>query len=171
MNNDNNQGWGGGGGWGSAPQDQGAMGGGGSVWAGFDQIESAPSRAPYIPAGFSGVLGVKELKVIKSVKNRNRPVFVASFEVIDGAINGEAVRAGSQFDWVAKADELPYLQNIKALVVALNPDADPRSFGAEIMEALTGPDQPAKGLQVSARAEEILTRAGNSFTKVHWFAI
>lgn len=168
---DNNQGWNNGGGWGAPAGDQGPMSGGGSVWAGFDGVEPPPPRAPYIPAGFTGLLGVKELKVVKSVKNRNRPVFVASFEVIEGAVNGEVSRAGSQFDWVAKADELPYLQNIKALVVALNPDADPRSFGAEVMDALTGPEQPAKGLKVSARAEEILTRAGNTFTKVHWFAV
>jgi len=169
MNNENNSGWNTppAGGWGDAPA-SGAVNGSASVWAGFESIETAPARAPFIPAGLDGVLSVLELKVIQSVKNRNRPVFVAQFEVVSGSLNGEPLREGARFDWVAKVDELPYLQNIKALVSALNPAADPRSFGAEVMEALTGPAQEAKGLRVAVRSEQITTRAGNDFTKVHW---
>jgi hypothetical protein len=76
-------------------------------------------------------------------KNNNRPVFVASFK----AISVPSVEPVVCWDWVAKADERPYLINIKALVCALNPGGDPRSFGREVMEALTGPEQPARGLR------------------------
>jgi len=155
QNNQNNQGWG-------APPPAPM---GGSPWDNFGSIEAAPARNDYIPAGFAGELEVLELKVISSIKNNNRPVFVASFK----AISVPSVEPVVCWDWVAKADERPYLINIKALVCALNPGGDPRSFGREVMEALTGPDQPARGVRVRFRSEAIETKRGSSFTKVHWF--
>jgi len=164
MSNDQDK-WGGSS-WGSASSSPaaGPMGGGASIWAGFESLEVAPSRAPYIPAGFAGVLEVSSLKVVRSQKNRGRPVFVAAFEAVDEA------HAGERYDWVAKADEESYLRAIKALMCALNPSADPRTFSAEVMDRATSEEQPLRGRRVSARAEEIITRAGNPFTKVHFYA-
>jgi len=157
-NQNNNQGWG------AAPA---APTGGAqpSPWDNFGSIEAAHARNGYIPAGFAGELEVLELKVVSSAKNNNRPVFVASFR----AIAVPSVEPVVCWDWVAKADERPYLINIKALVCALNPNGDPRSFGREVMEALTGPEQPARGLRVRFRSEAIETKRGSSFTKIHWF--
>jgi len=160
--NDNN-----GGAWGaasSAATGGAPVGGGASIWAGFEALEVSPSRAPYIPAGFSGVLEVAELKVVSSKKNRGRPVFIASF--IERGGEGE----GGRFDWVAKADEESYMRAIKALMCALNPKADPSTFTSAVMERATSSEQPLKGRLVSARAEEIITRSGNPFTKVHFYA-
>ncbi|MBM4290093.1 MAG: hypothetical protein FJ138_00480 [Deltaproteobacteria bacterium] len=157
-NQNNNQGWG------AAPA--APMGGAQpSPWDNFGSIEAAPARNGYIPAGFAGELEVLELKVVSSAKNNNRPIFVASFR----AIAVPSVEPVVCWDWVAKADERPYLINIKALVCALNPNGDPRSFGREVMEALTGPEQPARGLRVRFRSEAIETKRGSSFTKIHWF--
>jgi hypothetical protein len=156
-NNQNN----GGGGWGSAP----SAPVGGSPWDNFESIEPASARNGYIPAGLEGVLEVIDLKVVSSKKNNNRPVFIASFKAV--AVPG--VEVGVCWDWVAKADERPYLINIKALICALNPEGDPRSFGREVMDALTGPEQPARGLSVRFRSESIETKRGSSFTKIHWF--
>jgi hypothetical protein len=151
-------------GWGAAPA--APMGGAQpSPWDNFGSIEAAHARNGYIPAGFAGELEVLELKVVSSAKNNNRPVFVASFR----AIAVPSVEPVVCWDWVAKADERPYLINIKALVCALNPNGDPRSFGREVMEALTGPEQPARGLRVRFRSEAIETKRGSSFTKIHWF--
>lgn len=157
-NQNNNQGWG------AAPA--APMGGAQpSPWDNFGSIEAAHARNGYIPAGFAGELEVLELKVVSSAKNNNRPIFVASFR----AIAVPSVEPVVCWDWVAKADERPYLINIKALVCALNPNGDPRSFGREVMEALTGPEQPARGLRVRFRSEAIETKRGSSFTKIHWF--
>ena len=62
-----------------------------------------------------------------------------------------------------------YLRNIKALICALNPEADPSSFGREVMEHLTGPEQPCRGLKVRLKTEMIQTQRGNNFTKVSWY--
>lgn len=159
-NNDNQGGWGG-----SAAG--GATGGGASIWAGFETLQVSPSRAPYIPAGFSGVLVVDELKVISSAKNRGRPVFVASFIEASGEGEGE----GARYDWVAKADEESYMRAIKSLMCALNPAADPATFTAQVMERATSQEQPLRGRSVSVRAEEIITKSGNPFTKVHFYAV
>ena len=133
---------------------------GSSIWDNFEDIESPAQRNGYVPAGIDSAVKIIELKVIQSVKNNNRPVFVATVETLD--------ENRARYDWVAKADERPYLQNIKALVCAINPEGDPRSFGRELMDALTGPDQPATGKTVHLRSEEIITRNGNPFTKCHW---
>lgn len=158
-NNNNNQG--GRGSWAAAS----VVDGGISIWAGFETLQVSPSRAPYIPAGFSGVLVVDELKVISSAKNRGRPVFVASF--IEASGEGE----GARYDWVAKADEESYMRAIKSLMCALNPAADPATFTAQVMERATSQEQPLRGRSVSVRAEEIITKSGNPFTKVHFYAV
>lgn len=158
-NNDN------GGAWGAASSAAVGGGSGASIWAGFESLEVSAARAPYIPAGFSGVLEVVELKVISSQKNRGRPLFIASF-IERGEGGGEAGR----YDWVAKADEESYMRAIKALMCALNPAADPSTFTSAVMERATSSEQPLRGRSVSVRAEEITTRSGNPFTKVHFFA-
>jgi len=129
-----------------------------SVWDNFETIDTTPARNGYLPPNLDTHVTIVELKTIQSVKNNNRPVFIATIETEEG----------SRYDWVAKADERPYLQNIKALVCALNPEGDPRSFGRALMEALTGPDQPAAGKRVHVRTETIQTRNGHEFTKCHW---
>lgn len=133
---------------------------GSSIWDNFEDVESPAQRNGYVPAGIDSAVKIIELKVIQSVKNNNRPIFVATVETLD--------EARARYDWVAKADERPYLQNIKALVCAINPEGDPRSFGRELMDALTGPEQPAAGKTVHLRSEEIITRNGNPFTKCYW---
>jgi len=132
----------------------------GSVWDNFETVDTSPQRNGFVPPNLDAHVTIVELKTIQSVKNNNRPIFVATIET----------EGGARYDWVAKADERPYLQNIKALVVALNPEGDPRSFGRALMEALTGPEQPAAGKRVHVRSETILTRNGNEFTKCHWSA-
>lgn len=144
----------------TAPGINSAPAQGGSVWDNFEDIESPAQRNGYVPAGVDSDVRIIELKVIQSIKNNNRPVFVATVELVDEARN--------RYDWVAKADERPYLQNIKALVCAINPEGDPRSFGRELMDALTGPEQAGAGKTVHLRSEEIMTRNGNPFTKCHW---
>lgn len=150
--NTNNNGWG-------APQQAT-----GSVWDSFEEIEPKRAKNDYLPAGVDGVVKIIEMKVIQSVKNNNRPMFIASIELVEG-IGGQA---GQRWDWVAKADERAYLQNIKSLICSLNPEGDPRSFGRELMEKLCGPEQPAAGLTVRCRTEQIQTSKGFDFTKVHW---
>ena len=152
--NTNNDGWG-------APSTNNQTG---SVWDSFETIEPKRAKNDYLPAGVDGVFKIIEMKVIQSVKNNNRPMFIASIELIDG-VGGES---GQRWDWVAKADERAYLQNIKSLVCALNPQADPRTFGRELMDKLCGPEQPAAGLTVRCRTEAIQTQKGHDFTKVHW---
>jgi hypothetical protein len=170
----NSDSWNAGNGFGSQPQTQApAQGfngpsqgfnapaqGGSSIWDNFENVDSPAQRNGYVPAGINSAVKIIELKVIQSVKNNNRPVFVATVEIMD--------ETRARYDWVAKADERPYLQNIKALVCAINPEGDPRSFGRELMDALTGPEQPAAGKTVHLRSEEIMTRNGNPFTKCHW---
>lgn len=129
-----------------------------SPWDNFESVESTREKNAYVPADLDEQVKVIQLKTIQSVKNNNRPVFVATIETGDG----------TRYDWVAKADERPYRQNIKALVMALNPEGDPRTFGRALMEALTGPDQPAAGMFVHIRSEPIVTRGGHDFTKVYW---
>tara|TARA_Y100001937_G_scaffold128569_1_gene205937 strand:- start:3141 stop:3644 length:504 start_codon:yes stop_codon:yes gene_type:complete len=133
---------------------------GGSIWDNFENVDTAPQRNGYVPPNLDCNVKIVELKTIQSIKNNNRPVFIATIETIEETPN--------RYDWVAKADERPYLQNIKALVCAINPEGDPRSFGRELMEALTGSDQPATGKIVHLRSEQIMTRNGNEFTKCHW---
>jgi len=145
--------------WGNAPQQQAQ---GGSIWDNFEEIDTSPQRNGYVPAGLDCDVEVIELKVIQSIKNNNRPIFIATIQTLEAT--------PARYDWVAKADERPYLQNIKAFVCGLNPQGDPRSFGREIMEELTGPSQPARGKRVHLRSEQILTRSGNEFTKCHWSA-
>lgn len=149
-NNNNNDGW-------SQVQ--------ASPWDNFENVEAKTARNSYIPAGLEGTMRVVELKTVYSRKNNNRPVFVASLAVEDCADEEK----GIVFDWVAKADENAYLMSIKSLICALNPEADPRSFNKELMEALTGEQQPAKGILIRVRTESIKTQRGNDFTKVHWF--
>ena len=142
-------------------QNQGA-----SIWDNFETVETSPQRNGYVPPNLDCNVKIIELKTIHSIKNNNRPVFVATIET-QGSSPDEG-QITQRFDWVAKADERPYLQNIKALVCAMNPEGDPRSFGRELMEAITGPDQPARGKIIHLRSEQILTRNGNEFTKCHW---
>ena len=144
-------------GWGSNPVNNKQSG-----WDSFEQIEPKRAKNDYLPAGIDGTVKICEMKVIQSIKNNNRPMFIASIEIIDGE------EAGRRYDWVAKADERAYLQNIKSLVCALNPQGDPRTFGAELMDKLCGPEQPAAGLHVRCRTEQIKTQKGHDFTKVTW---
>ena len=144
-------------GWGSTPTQNKS-----SVWDSFEEIEPKRAKNDYLPAGIDSTVKITEMKVIQSVKNNNRPMFIASIELLDGEL------IGRRYDWVAKADERAYLQNIKSLVCALNPQGDPRSFGAELMDQLCGPEQPAAGLQVRCRTEQIQTSKGHDFTKVTW---
>ncbi len=139
---------------------------GASIWENFSDVETSPQRNGYVPPNIDSNVRVIELKVVYSVKNNNRPVFIATIETIE--LSHEGSQGSQRFDWVAKADERPYLQNIKALVCAMNPEGDPRSFGREVMEALTGPDQPAKGKIIHLRSEQITTKNGNDFTKCYW---
>jgi len=132
-----------------------------SPWDNFETIDAAPQRNGYLPPGIDAPCKIVEMKMIQSIKNNNRPVFIATVEIED---EGETRR----FDWVAKADERPYLQNIKSLVLALNPGAPSNSFGRELMEELTGPSQPARGTSCHVRTETIQTRSGHDFTKVYW---
>ena len=141
-------------------QNQGA-----SIWDNFETVETSPQRNGYVPPNLDCNVKIIELKTIHSIKNNNRPVFVATIETQGSPDEGQITQ---RFDWVAKADERPYLQNIKALVCAMNPQGDPRSFGRDLMEAITGPDQPARGKIIHLRSEQIMTRNGNEFTKCHW---
>lgn len=136
-----------------------------SPWDNFDTVETRTARNEYLPAGLNTVATVKELKTVQSQKNIGQQVFVAVLEVEDE--NGRR----RSYDWVAKMTERPYLTAIKALMCALNPDADPSSIGRETMEYTCGPEQPCKGLEVFVRTEEITTTRGNLFTKVHWSAV
>lgn len=136
-----------------------------SPWDNFENVEAKQARNSYIPAGLEGTMRVVELKTVYSRKNNNRPIFVASLAVEECA--GE--EKGIVYDWVAKADENAYLMSIKSLICALNPEADPRSFNKELMETLTGAEQPAKGILIRVRTQSIKTQRGNDFTKVHWF--
>lgn len=131
-----------------------------SIWDNFESVDTAPQRNGYVPPNLDLNVRIIELKTIQSIKNNNRPVFIATIETIEETPN--------RYDWVAKADERPYLQNIKALVCAINPEGDPRSFGRQLMEALTGPEQPARDKIVHLRSEQIMTRSGSEFTKCHW---
>ena len=135
-----------------------------SPWENFDQVEAQAPRNGYLPPGLDGVMEIVQLKTVSSVKNNNRPIFVASLRFISGV----GALEGQQFDWVAKADETAYLQNIKTLISSIKPEGDPRSIGKEVMEAMCGPEQPATGRQVRVRSEQILTQRGNEFTKVYW---
>lgn len=136
-----------------------------SPWDNFETVDPKQSRNDYIPAGIEGTVKIAELKVIYSKKNNNRPIFVASFAVENCA----DYEKGICWDWVAKADEVPYQMSIKSLVCAINPDVDPRSFNKEVMDALTSAEQPAKGVLIRIRTESIVTKRGNDFTKVHFF--
>jgi hypothetical protein len=136
-----------------------------SPWDNFENVEAKQARNSYIPAGLEGTVRIVELKTVYSKKNNNRPVFVASLAVEECADHEQ----GIVYDWVAKADENAYLMSIKSLICALNPEADPRSFNRELMETLTGAEQPAKGILIRVRTESIKTQRGNDFTKVHWF--
>jgi len=162
----NSDSWNVGNGFGSQPQTQAPAQGfsapaqGTSIWDNFEDIESPAQRNGYVPAGINSAVKILELKVIQSVKNNNRPIFIATVEIMD--------ETRARYDWVAKVDERPYLQNIKALVCAINPEGDPRSFSRELMDAQTGPEQPASGKCVHLRSEQITTRNGNPFTKCHW---
>lgn len=135
-----------------------------SPWDNFEEIEPKRAKNEYVPAGVNGIVEIVHMKTVQSIKNNNRPIFVASIELIEGT-GGEI---GTRWDWVAKADERAYLQNIKTLICSLNPDGDPASFGRELMEQLTSAAQPAKGLKVRLRTEAIVTSKGYDFTKVHW---
>ena len=135
---------------------------GSSPWDGFEAIEAKKSRNDFLPPDLNTVATVKELKVVDSQKNIGQQVFIAVLEV-------ETEEGKRFYDWVAKMSERVYLQNIKSLVCALNPESDPNSFGREIMEHLTGPEQPCKNFQVRLKTEQILTKKGNEFTKVSWF--
>jgi hypothetical protein len=146
--------------WGNAPQQQQTQGG--SIWDNFEEIDTTPQRNGYIPPNLDCDVEIVEMKVIQSIKNNNRPIFIATVQTLE--------EAPARYDWVAKADERPYLQNIKALICGLNPNGDPRSFGRAVMEELTGPTQPARGKRVHLRSEQIMTRSGNEFTKCHWSA-
>lgn len=149
-NSDNNNSWN------TAPQAPQTS----SIWGNFEEVSVAPQRNAYIPSGLDCDAEIIELKVIQSVKNNNRPVFVATLQTVE--------ENPARYDWVAKADEQAYQRNIKALVIALNPSADPRSIGGALMDELTGPSQPAQGKKVHLRSETIQTRSGHDFTKVHW---
>ena len=140
--------------WNSAP----------SPWEGFEQVEARKSRNDFLPPDLDTVATIEELKVVQSQKNMGQQVFIAVLKTE----NEEGIV--KHYDWVAKMTERVYLQNIKALVLALNPEADPNSFGREVMEHLTGPDQPCKWLNVRLRTEQIVTKKGNEFTKVSWYS-
>ena len=136
-----------------------------SIWDGFENVETSSDRNGYLPAGINGIATMVSLKTITS-KMSGQPVFVAEVEI-----------DGSRFDWIAKLPrvagnptmaEQMYLRNVKSLVCALNPSADPRSFGPQLMGHLTGPEQPATGLQVRVRTEEVKMKNGSPFTKVYW---
>jgi len=132
-----------------------------SVWDGFENIEARRARNEYLPAGLEAVLSVVELKVVTSQKNPGQNVFVAVLEHEEEGIK-------KRYDWLAKLSERAYLIAIKSLVCALNPEADESSFGKQAMDHITSTEQPCRGMRVHVRTEQIETRKGNLFTKVHW---
>ena len=141
-----------------------------SVWNNFEDVEATTAKNDYVPAELQGHVQVVQMKTILSKKNNQRPIFICSFSTTaDCTVNGEQVEVGTVYDWLAKADEDSYRRNIKRLVLALNPEADPRSFGKELMLAITGPEQPARGALFRIRTEQILTQKGHEFTKCHFF--
>lgn len=138
---------------------------GASVWEGFENIEAKKGKNEYLPVDIDSVMTVEELKVVQSMKNPGQNVFVAVLSMQDE--NGTK----KSYDWVAKMTERAYLIAIKSLVCAINPEADASHFGADVMNHITGAEQPCKGLQVRVKTEEIETKKGNKFTKVHWFSV
>jgi len=143
--------------WSQAPADTA------SPWDNFETVDAASQRNEFVPPHLDTDCTIIEMKVVQSVKNNNRPVFICTIET-----DATAEAPARRFDWVAKADERPYLRNIKALVIAINPQGDPSSFGRALMDELCGPSQPATGKRVHLRSEQIQTRSGNDFTKVYW---
>ena len=145
-----------GGAWGPSSDTQSA-----DIWGGFKDIPARPARNAFLPAGLNTIATIEELKVVSSQKNVGQKVFVAVLSVEQ---DGERF----SYDWVAKMTERPYLQAIKSLMCSLNPEADPSYFGSDVMNHVTGPEQPLKGERVRVRTELILTTRGSEFTKVHW---
>jgi hypothetical protein len=132
-----------------------------SVWDGFETIEARRARNDFLPVDMEAVMSIVELKVVASKKNPGQTVFVAVLEHEENGIK-------KRYDWLAKLSERAYLIAIKSLVCALNPDADESSFGKEAMDHITGSQQPCRGMRVHVRTEQIETKKGNLFTKVHW---
>ena len=140
-----------------------------SIWDDFEEVQATPAKNDYVPAELVGHCTVVQMKTIISQRDRT-PIFICSFATTeDCTLNGEPLEKGTVYDWVAKAEQETYKKNIKRLVMALNPEADPRSFNKDLMVALTGPKQPAKGAIFRIRTEQIKTTKGLDFTKCHYY--
>ena len=157
------------GGWGA--------GAGKNHFRGFDQIDPQMTRNPYIPGDCSGRLAVEECRVVESTQRAKGAFFLVSFTatepLVGYKIEGEErvvsrVEQGDPVDWLAKLDNESYLRSIKALMLALNPDASPRDFTEETMNAIVSEEQPLTGVTVKFRSSMIKTSKGSDFTKIYW---
>jgi hypothetical protein len=132
----------------------------------FDGIESAKvaSDAQYVRPGVYE-LEVLETKTGKSPKD-GRQFAVAEYKVL-AAAPGSECKVGDKVSHMVMMVGLHWQGDIKAMVAAIS-GCPSKMVDAAGTELFFGPQQPARGKKVNARAWNTTTRGGKQFTKIRY---
>lgn len=125
----------------------------------------------YLPAG-KHLIKVEQVKVVDSFKNG--PMFVVEMEVLES----DEAKTGTGWSWVRPfEDKFGYGQNdIKewlflwagSMVEDFDEDSVTDDEVDQLLEVLTGPDQPAKDTLWRAEGYEKATKNGQTITIITW---
>ncbi len=137
----------------------------GSVWDNIDnpKLDTGASgpRLPYLYPG-KFLLRVRKVSHYPSQKNPREEWFRVDFDVVEGARDGR-----DAVSWIVKlSNGDTALRDVRAFVRAMLGEESP--INREVMEQLTGVDQPAAGLLVRCEAINKRTLAGGDFTQTYW---
>lgn len=138
-----------------------------SFFTGIEKAKTYGASQYLTPGNYT--LQVSNISVIDSQRTPGRNFFLVEFSVVE--TDSPDYKAGSTVSWMVDLTrEDTAHPNIKGFALALLPDVTDEDITSGAMDALIEKDQPARGLNVKAKAWNIVTRAGNDFTKVTWSA-
>ena len=117
-----------------------------------------------------GLYPVVQVDVIKLIKSRHGDdLVIVEFDILVSEVpNRPAGSRATAFHNFSKHDAAP--GNFKALLAAIT-DSKPENVDAKTSRAAMSDAQPAHGRLVRLEAVEIITKAGNPFTKLNWYAL
>ena len=128
---------------------------------------SKSTRSRYINPGHYTLAVIQpKLRDSENPTTRGRVYFIVDFRVVE--TTSETYQAGDTVSWLVTLGSEQALGDVKEFAGALI-GGDESQVTDESTFALCQPDNPASGLTVKCEAFNVITQAGNDFTKINWF--
>ena len=135
-----------------------------ALFDGFDKVKTSDS-GPKITAG-KYRLAINNFKYFDSRKNPGEKWFAVEFTILHTTAPDYA--EGEEVTWLQNMTRKVSFENIKGLIMAINPGMTEDQIGKEEIVDLLSPENPASGIVVDCRAHDVTSKNGNPYVKCAW---